>query len=91
MELKDARIDMKVFDRFGNEYEIVGIEKCIMPLKLLCTKFVKKCRVDHDLWFEEEGDLSWIVESEVAWKKHTGRDVEISLKSIRPIEEEEWF
>ena len=44
MELKDACIDMKVIDRFGNEYEIVGIEKCIMPIKLLCTKFVKSAR-----------------------------------------------
>lgn len=91
MELKDACIDMKVTDRFGNEYEVIGIEKCIMPIKLLCTKFVKRCKIDGDLWFEEEGDLSWIVESEVAYKKHTGHDVEISLKSIRPIEEEEWF
>lgn len=88
MELKDTYIGMKVVDRFENEYEIVGIEICTIPIKLLCTKFVKRCRIDHDLWFDEEGSSSWIVESEESYKEYTGRDVEISLKSIKPKKED---
>ena len=87
MKLEDARIDMTVVDKFGNEYVIIYLDDSEMPVKLKCTKFVKDCIVDDSTIFHAEGDEWWIVNSEENYKEFVNYDVDISLKSIKPKDE----
>lgn len=86
MKLKDCRIGMEVVDKFGNEYVIIGLDESEMPVNLKCIKHVKDCVVEDEFTVFREIDQEWwIVDSEKNYKKDNGRNVDISLKSIKPL------
>ena len=96
MKLKDCRIGMKVVDKLGNEYEVIGLDDTTWPLGLRCTKHVEDCIIEHKTFddntaFREIGNEWWIVDSENNYKKTTGRNIDISLKSIKPLKMHKTF
>ena len=63
MKITDAKIDMIVIDKFGNEYIINNIDKVRDIAYLTCIKFVKKVRFNSFLFVEEVGYSFWISDS----------------------------
>ena len=63
MKITDAKIDMIVIDKFGNEYIINNIDKVRDIVYLTCIKFVKRIRFNSFLFVEEVGYSFWISDS----------------------------
>lgn len=83
MKIQNIKVGMKVIDKLGNEYDVVSVGYNIT--KLVCTKFVEAVRVDSIHKFQKIGDCFSIGVSEEDIKNCFGYDVDITIKSIKPI------
>ena len=83
MKRENVKVGMFVKDKHGNEYKVVDIKSD--TIRLICKKFVKSVRVDNMFEFQEVDDEFWIAESEENAKEIFGSDIDISIKSIKPI------
>lgn len=83
MKIQNIKVGMKVIDKLGNEYEVVSVGYNVT--KLVCTKFVESARVDSVHKFQKIGDCLNIGMSEEDIKNCFGYDVDITIKSIKPI------
>ena len=83
MKLKDIEVGMSVKDKFDNEYKVINVDN--YTVKLFCEKIVKPARVDSKHMFSKVGDSLWIAISEEDIKSMNNVDIDISIKSIKPV------
>lgn len=86
MRLEDIKVGMKVIDKYDNEYEVNKLtEDKRMPVKLKCTKFVKKIPVQNlgGIKFREVGQSFYIYKSKKI-ARNNGNDANIiTVKSLK--------
>ena len=85
MKLKDIKVGQTVVDKFGNEYVVENVvyDDDLMPVWLICTKFVKCVTVQkHGMMFEFVGDCFWIYKSKKVAKEHNTENC-ITVKSLK--------
>ena len=65
LKVEDLKIGQIVVDKHGNEYEVHAIDRDdIMPIRLRCTKFVRKVNVqDGNVGFKDVDQAMWIYRS----------------------------
>ena len=83
MKIEKIKIGMSVKDKFGNEYKVINVSD--NTIRLFCEKIVKPVRVDSRYAFQKVGDNLWIATSEEDIKSLTNVDIDISIKSIKPV------
>lgn len=83
MKIEKIKVGMSVKDKFGNEYKVIIVDN--YTVKLFCEKIVKPARVDSKHTFSKVGDSLWIATSEEDIKSLNGVDIDVSIKSIKPI------
>lgn len=83
MKIEKIKVGMSVKDKFGNEYKVIIVDN--YTVKLFCEKIVKPARVDSKHTFSKVGDSLWIATSEEYIKSLNGVDIDVSIKSIKPI------
>lgn len=83
MKIEKIKVGMSVKDKFGNKYKVINIGNNM--IRLFCEKIVKPACVDSIYSFQKVGDSLWIATSEEEIKSLTNVDIDISIKSIKPI------
>lgn len=83
MKIEKIKVGMSVKDKFDNEYKVINVGN--NTIKLFCEKIVKPARVDSKYTFSKVGDSLWIAISEEDIKSLTNVDIDISIKSIKPV------
>lgn len=83
MKIEKIKVGMSVKDKFDNEYKVINVDN--YTVKLFCEKIVKPARVDSKHMFSKVGDSLWIAISEEDIKSMNNVDIDISIKSIKPV------
>lgn len=83
MKIEKIKVGMSVKDKFDNEYKVINVSD--NTIKLFCEKIAKPARVDSKYMFSKVGDSLWIATSEEDIKSLTNVDIDISIKSIKPV------